>query len=181
MSRLYWYHSCPSGDHGVTATPKIIFKNCGTVTISQKNHCATLYCCTRQLWMSWHKSTEPYQFTLIWHMEKLIKISSNRETKLTMKMPWKISIMRLNSFFWIPIILGWINLISDLSISAEPLNFYTGEINSSTSSTFYDQLLSGNDLFETVYGTFNRKVFITVHFWGSITTSGPKHLVLQWR
>lgn len=63
--------------------------------------------------------------------------------------------MRLNSFFWIPIILGWINLISDLSISAEPLNFYTGEINSSTSSTFYDQLLSGNDLFETVYGTFN--------------------------
>ena len=181
MSRLYWYHSCPSGDHGVTATPKIIFKNCGTVTISQKNHCATLYCCTRQLWMSWHKSTEPYQFTLIWHMEKLIKISSNRETKLTMKMPWKISIMRLNSFFWIPIILGWINLISDLSISAEPLNFYTGEINSSTSSTFYDQLLSGNDLFETVYGTFNRKVFIIVHFWGSIITSGPKHLVLQWR
>ena len=72
--------------------------------------------------------------------------------------------MRLNSFFWIPIILGWINLISDLSISAEPLNFYTGEINSSTSSTFYDQLLSGNDLFETVYGTFNRKVIITVHF-----------------
>ena len=166
---------------GQTATPKIIFKNCGTVTISQKNHCATLFCCTRQLWMSWHKSTEPYQFTLIWHMEKLIKISSNREIKLTMKMPWKISIMRLNSFFWIPIILGWINLISDLSISAEPLNFYTGEINSSTSSTFYDQLLSGNDLFETVYGTFNRKVIITVHFWGSITTSGPKHSVLQWR
>ena len=29
-------------------------------------------CCTRtQLWMSWHKSTEPYQFTLIWRMEKL--------------------------------------------------------------------------------------------------------------
>ena len=72
--------------------------------------------------------------------------------------------MRLNFFFWIPIYLGfWIIFISDfLSISAKPLNFYTGEINSVTSSTFYDQLLSGNDLFETVYGTFNRKVFI--HF-----------------
>ena len=55
-----------------------------------------------------------------------------------------------------------LSLSSDSRICAEPLNFYTGEINSSTSSTFYDQLLSGNDLFETVYGTFNRKVFI--HF-----------------
>ena len=38
---------------------------------------------------------------------------------------------------------------------SEALNFYTGTVTTNTSNVIFDTLLSGNDLFENLYGTFN--------------------------
>ena len=55
--------------------------------------------------------------------------------------------------FYIPLVIIIILVLFNMS---EALNFYTGEESPSTSSdVIFNQLLSGNDLFETVYGTFN--------------------------
>ena len=60
---------------------------------------------------------------------------------------------------------------------SEALNFYTGTVTTNTSNVIFDTLLSGNDLFENLYGTFNNTGLL---LFGGALLLGSGKLETEW-